>query len=382
MAETIPVRGFDILPPELFIAITDFLDSPRDILSLISASPAALRLFESNRRKALHSTVTSIQNQLGGDPLIPLAIFAARLRMANHKYHDLDINSAKEKMEPILTSMWPWSQSTEQFPWKENLLWLISLTSLLSDVQTALSEYAPQFWEKSGSYERTSWVSCPQSESELSTSERLRFVDSFLRFDSYCHAYLHCSNPRRPYDNSRQQRLFSPFLHGISKREAFLQSLMLMPFRYNIFEFIQDGHEVLMLSVEDSLRARTDIQQPQPEDAQVRSIMKQARPAGPSARDWVKRQLQICRFQNKSRKDQKRYLHHLCMQGYPLLAYFQKLDAQALEDFTLETFFNVTFLPTWDSTTPQLDHYRKIITRWDANMLFWDSSRLNFVILG
>ncbi|KAJ3540506.1 hypothetical protein NM208_g5037 [Fusarium decemcellulare] len=132
--EPIPTRGFDILPPELFIAITDFLDSPRDILSLISASPAALRLLESNRRKVLQSIVTRIQNQLGGDSLVPLALFAARLRTANHKYHDLDIKSAKEKVELILTSMWPWSSSTERLSWKEKLLWLISLTSLLSDM--------------------------------------------------------------------------------------------------------------------------------------------------------------------------------------------------------------------------------------------------------
>lgn len=178
----------ETLAPELLILIQRMVESPRDLHSLIKASPTCLHTFCLNRARILSSVVVNgIQpGALRHAIAISYAPAPEAARSHQRKRRRRNPGIAPNPLEPFLDKYF----SAEPF----DLPTEISDLAALCRLQTLVSRFANEYFERATRLLRAARASTPQSHclpcrddvTPLSRSELTRLQRAFFRHELYC----------------------------------------------------------------------------------------------------------------------------------------------------------------------------------------------------
>lgn len=166
--------ALDRLAPELLCSILTSLNSPRDLYSLIKASPAALRAFLACRR-IIFSCI--IRNALSPDAIHhALALLRVPEVPVDFTTESPEAATFRQQVKEYLSQYF--QANSWDFP--TELPSIIELIRLISRMSQFIDGYFDFAMTKMGASEDTSYTR------PLSPTETVRLQRAFLRFEIYC----------------------------------------------------------------------------------------------------------------------------------------------------------------------------------------------------
>ncbi|KAM0487992.1 hypothetical protein ACHAP7_001810 [Fusarium lateritium] len=314
---------FNKLPAELNSAIVRHCSSLKDVHSLISASPAARVCFLGNSYAYLKQHVAEIKFELVGDDLVALALLLLRLRRSRRETYGGTPLQVQQLVKPIVEAVLCLDPASPSQEWKGSLAQIMALQRFLPEIREFIASQQKD--------QIPDWARDKDGEpAELTTAQKHKFIDTFLRTDIYCHSFHH-----------GHELLFQ----GKESKEKLSRCLNLGLFFYftpdsrlgctgiTIPELIQNRQKELLDLVNKDIGERTQ----DSEQSQAREIMNQR-----GQMDVAWRRLRIRLYQHRNGDQEMEYLKHVSRQGYSLLHYMESLDLHSLRIFVYDTFFKVS----------------------------------------
>jgi hypothetical protein len=325
-------------PPELWVMLMKLCDSPIDLNSLINASPDASQPFFADKRSILKSHIKAIRATFGSIPAA--ALLAARLRHAKQKegLDTLDREEAEKKVSSIAIFYLTRSETdTEQFL-MSRLGHLYALSTIITEAEWITSQYAPQAWDY---YKHMNREDLPplcvdpaslSNDMELSSREKQKFSRAVFRFESYCQAFFRGEEILFK-GNTDSRRVCFEEEAGITEDRNTVNNF------YSIVYYVFDQHWSLLGNVVEHLGA-TAI--PPPNGIEADEADYHERGLDFNDRDWVLRQLHLCRFRYRTQLETHKLVHYLLSQGLSTLFELQRMSIEELTSFTLATFYRIS----------------------------------------
>lgn len=314
---------FDKLPAELNTTIFGHCESLKDILSLISASPAAHFCFLGNTRACLKQSISEIKSDLISDDLVALALLLLRLRKLRQEAHGRTSLQIQQLIKPTVDAVLHLDPSNPTQEWKGSLAQIIVLRRFLPGIRDFI--VSQQERKIPGGITATE-----EEPAKLTTVQKHSLIDTLLRYDIYCHSFhyghellFHGKVLKDKFSPCLDRGLFSYF---DAASRTIRRSI-------TILDLIKARHKKLLDLVDEDNWVRT----PNSEQIRVREIVNRG-----GLINIVWRRLRICRYQHRDESQERGYLQHMSQQGYPLLCYMESLDLPSLENHVYATFFEVS----------------------------------------
>jgi hypothetical protein len=302
------MASFPDLPVELAVAIMKYLDTPQDIVAMIRAHPFLLHCFLNNRKQVMAPHTTKIIEVYGGH-VSTACLLAARLR---HARQDPGFNDPRPPHREFIVKWILWScinssNTHNHLSHRVSLATICTLSTLATDVEWITTSYISQAQEEIFGHHRR-----PEDWPDVSSQERLRFVNAACRFESYVQAFFHVGQPLFPRDLDIRYHLFSPGICGAEGEDWAMETF------YSIAYYIYDQHCTMMQNIMSSLKA-----------SETYLV---------SGRSQDRRK---SRLQNCKQIEVNKYVHYLTTQGLGMLLQLQSMALQDQVRFVLWTFESV-----------------------------------------
>ncbi|KAF5622317.1 hypothetical protein F52700_10580 [Fusarium sp. NRRL 52700] len=310
------MAGFQDVPVEVAVEIMKYVDTPHDISAMIRADPWLLHCFLDNRKQVIMTHTTKIMEFCGGQ-ISTAYLLAARLR---HTKQDPAFNDARpqhreQMISPILRSCTSGHNTHHHVSHRTSLATICTLSNLANDVGHITTNYIFKACAKLFPHRR------PEEWSEVSLSERQRFINAACRFESYVQAFFHKEQPLFPRDESIRRLLYAPRLCDLESRD----SIYAMQTLYSIAYCVYDQHCIMMKNVKLhlSVSMKAIINDGDPDNTQVADERQRGR-------------LRTC-----SQIEVNKYVHYLTSEGLGILFRLQSMDLEDQSRFVLSNFESV-----------------------------------------
>lgn len=317
------------LPRELHLKVIKHIDSPRDLLSLVSTCRTTLHLFKSHRRSIIPRHQDRILSRLTSKTLLPKVLLATHLR-------NLDRATSTEQDIRTLLDNYKWSPE-ERLP--SSLPVLVGIWNLLNDVDEVMADYM-----RTGgmsllpSRGRRGWRRVrPSPFTSLSPEHKKQLQMAILQYECYCHAFFRGETVLMPTNLDDRHNLIA----GQYTLSTFTAEDPVISKFYSVLNYALNRHSNIFDKIVSQGGSKYIAPRLIQEEDEIYRLQHFFRAEGTPEMEQARR-LEEIRLKYRAPLEVHCYINWLCSQGIGPLLRLSRRDLSGQEDFTLAAFAQVS----------------------------------------